>query len=44
LTRIAQTRYGDAEMWRAIYDANRNTIGVDPDRLEVGMRLRLPPA
>jgi nucleoid-associated protein YgaU len=44
LTRIAQAQYRDAEMWRAIYDANRNTIGADPDRLEVGMRLRIPPA
>jgi nucleoid-associated protein YgaU len=31
-------------MWRAIYDANRTAIGGDPDRLEVGMRLRIPPA
>jgi nucleoid-associated protein YgaU len=44
LSGIAQRQYRDAEKWRAIYDANRTTIGADPDRLEVGMRLRLPPA
>ncbi|MHC4209037.1 MAG: LysM peptidoglycan-binding domain-containing protein [Planctomycetota bacterium] len=44
LSRIAQSQYRDATMWRAIYDANRTAIGGDPDRLEVGMRLRIPPA
>jgi nucleoid-associated protein YgaU len=44
LTSIAQTQYRDATKWRAIFDANRATIGGDPDRLEVGMRLRIPPA
>ncbi|MHC4218637.1 MAG: LysM peptidoglycan-binding domain-containing protein [Planctomycetota bacterium] len=44
LSRIAQTHYRDATKWRAIFDANRTAIGGDPDRLEVGMRLRLPPA
>jgi len=28
--------------WRAIYDLNRKRIGPNPNRLEVGMRLRLP--
>jgi nucleoid-associated protein YgaU len=44
LSRIAQLKYRDAAKWKAIYDANRGTIGFDPDRLEVGMRLRIPPA
>ena len=44
LSRIAQSQYRDATKWRAIYDANRAMIGLDPDRLEVGMRLRIPPA
>jgi nucleoid-associated protein YgaU len=44
LSRIAQSHYRDASKWKAIYDANRTAIGWDPDRLEVGMRLRLPPA
>jgi nucleoid-associated protein YgaU len=44
LSRIAQSHYRDSTKWRSIYDANRTTIGWDPDRLEVGMRLRIPPA
>jgi nucleoid-associated protein YgaU len=44
LSRIAQLKYSDAAKWRAIYDANQGAIGFDPDRLEVGMRLRIPPA
>jgi nucleoid-associated protein YgaU len=44
LSRIAQLKYQDAAKWKAIFDANRGTIGFDPDRLEVGMRLRIPPA
>ncbi|WP_326621766.1 LysM peptidoglycan-binding domain-containing protein [Streptomyces decoyicus] len=30
--------------WRALYSANRSTIGPDPSRLSVGTRLRLPQA
>jgi nucleoid-associated protein YgaU len=44
LSRIALLKYSDAAKWRAIYDANQGAIGFDPDRLEVGMRLRIPPA
>ena len=28
--------------WRAIYAANRTAIGSNPDRLQVGMKLRIP--
>jgi nucleoid-associated protein YgaU len=31
------------ERWRAIYAANRNVIGPDPDRLVAGLRLVVPP-
>jgi len=44
LSVIARTHYGRAELWRVIYDANREIIGADPGRLKVGMRLRIPPA
>jgi nucleoid-associated protein YgaU len=44
LSSIAQAHYRDASRWRAIWEANRATIGWDPDRLKVGMRLRIPPA
>jgi nucleoid-associated protein YgaU len=42
LRSIAQQAYGDAAQWPRIYDANRDTIGPDPDALEAGMRLRIP--
>jgi nucleoid-associated protein YgaU len=40
---IAQQVYGDASLWPRIYDANRDVIGPDPDALQPGMRLRIPP-
>jgi hypothetical protein len=42
LRSIALERYGDAEQWRRLYDANRETIGADPDALIAGVRLRIP--
>jgi nucleoid-associated protein YgaU len=42
LRSIAQDRYSDAGQWPRIYDANREVIGADPDRLRAGMRLRIP--
>ena len=44
LSRIARSYYGNAGLWRIIYDANRPTIGPDPARLKVGMELTIPPA
>jgi nucleoid-associated protein YgaU len=44
LSRIARAYYNDPGLWRLIYDANRRTIGDDPGRLRVGMRLTIPPA
>ncbi len=43
LSSIAQRVYGSEHAWRAIYVENRALIGPDPDRLRVGMRLRIPP-
>lgn len=43
LSSIAQRYYDDAEQWRIIFDANRNTIGSDPNRLNAGGVLRIPP-
>jgi nucleoid-associated protein YgaU len=42
LRSIAQQVYGDPTQWPRIYDANRQTIGSDPDTLSAGTRLRLP--
>lgn len=41
---ISKRCYGDSEQWRAIYRANRDVIGQDPDRLEAGTWLTIPPA
>jgi nucleoid-associated protein YgaU len=44
LSTIAGKHFGDVgpNAWRAIWEANRETIGDDPNRLRVGMRLTLP--
>lgn len=44
LSTIAGRLYGDVApgAWRAIWEANRATIGNDPNRLRVGMQLTLP--
>jgi nucleoid-associated protein YgaU len=43
LLSIAQQYYSDPTQWRVIYDANKDTIGADPDKLQVGMKLTIPP-
>jgi 5'-nucleotidase len=43
LLSIAEQVYGDATKWRPIYDANKDTIGSDPDKLKLGMKLKIPP-
>jgi nucleoid-associated protein YgaU len=40
---IAQQFYGDSTLWRPIYDANKDTIGSDPDKLKLGTKLTIPP-
>ena len=34
---------GDPSQWRRIYDANRSTIGENPDSVRIGTTLRIPP-
>jgi len=43
LPAIADQVYGDANQWTAIYDANRATVGDDPDVIQVGIQLTIPP-
>jgi nucleoid-associated protein YgaU len=43
LLTIAEQKYGDATQWRRIYDANKDAIGSDPDKLKIGMQLKIPP-
>lgn len=42
LALIAQKSYGDGNLWQLIYDANRNTIGDNPNQLQVGTVLVIP--
>jgi nucleoid-associated protein YgaU len=42
LSKIAKQYYGDAGAWRKIYDANRATIGPNPDKLFPGQKLTIP--
>lgn len=42
LMSIARRFYGDAGMWRRIYEANRDRIS-NPDVIKVGMVLTIPP-
>lgn len=42
LSKIAKHHYGDAAKWHQIYDANKSTIGSNPDHIEVGQVLTLP--
>ena len=42
LRSIALEQYGDAELWQMIYQANRSTIGPNPDALVAGKTLQIP--
>ncbi len=42
LSTIAMDEFKGQVAWREIYQANRVAIGGDPDRLKVGMKLRIP--
>ncbi len=43
LLSISQQFYGDPTEWRRIYDANKDTIGADPDKLKLEQKLKIPP-
>jgi nucleoid-associated protein YgaU len=43
LRSIAQQYYGDGEMWQKIFEANKDTIGADPDSIKIGQSLKIPP-
>lgn len=44
LSNISATYYGTPGKWRRIYEANRKTIGVDPNLIRPGMQLTIPGA
>jgi len=43
LSKIAKHEYGDANKWRAIFEANKDTIK-DPDLMYPGQELKIPSA
>jgi 5'-nucleotidase len=43
LLSISEEVYGDATKWRRIYDANKDLIGPDPDKLKLEQKLKIPP-
>ncbi|HHO54308.1 MAG TPA: LysM peptidoglycan-binding domain-containing protein [Deltaproteobacteria bacterium] len=42
LSALADRYLGEARRWREIYTLNRDVIGSDPDRIEIGQILSLP--
>jgi nucleoid-associated protein YgaU len=42
LSKIAKHHLGSANAWRKIYEANREVIGDDPDKIKPGQKLRIP--
>ena len=42
LSKIAKNHYGDAAKWHQLYEANKNLIGTNPDKIEIGQVLTLP--
>lgn len=41
LSKIAKREYGDANKWKQLYEANRDTIK-DPNLIYPGQKLKLP--
>lgn len=42
LSKISKQYYGRMDKWRAIYEANRATIGNNPDLIKPGQVLTIP--
>jgi nucleoid-associated protein YgaU len=43
LSKLAKTYYGNEFKWPVIYEANRQTIGKDPNLIRPGQQLVIPP-
>lgn len=41
LSKIAKKKYGDANLWRKIHEANKDVIK-NPDVIQVGWKLKIP--
>ena len=44
LTSIAQRAYGNGNLWQLIYNANKQVIGSNPNLIQAGQVLQIPPA
>jgi len=42
LWKIAKAQLGSGSKWQSIYNLNKKTIGTNPDKLKVGMKLVMP--
>ena len=42
LWKIAEQELGDGKRWKEIYEANKETIGSNPDLIQPGMELKIP--
>ena len=42
LSKIAGAKYGEVGAWQEIFNANKEVIGDDPDKIYPGQRLRIP--
>ena len=42
LSAIAVRELGNTDAWRALYDANKDVVGPNPNEIYAGMRLRVP--
>jgi len=42
LSKIAKAKYGDINKWKKIYEANKKTIGKNPDIITAGQKLVIP--
>lgn len=42
LSKIAKAKYGDISKWKKIYEANKKTIGKNPDVIVAGQKLVIP--
>ena len=42
LSKIAKHYYGDANAWKKIYEANKATIGNNPDLIKPGQQFVIP--
>jgi nucleoid-associated protein YgaU len=44
LSKIAKALMGDAKKWRALYEANKEVVGSNPDLIQPGQILKIPKA